>query len=131
MTNRLETMPQKWEISLDHQEQGRKAALVEGRARGAAAPADAEEVPFFLTLYSDQVSLNLPASTQAREFIAELIAILGPPKLEPTVKCSCDWGKGVTGAMLIVLWDLPLPSATALLHDLHAFLGSSPPVGKK
>ena len=130
MTNRLETIPQKWEIILDHQDQGRKAALLEGRARTAGAPTDAEEVPFSLTLYSDQVSLNVPASTLGREFIADLIAILGQPKLEPTVKCSCDWGKGVTGAMLIVLWDLPVPTATALLHDLHAFLGSGPPAVK-
>jgi hypothetical protein len=130
MTNRLKAMPQNWEIILDHQEQGRKAAHVEGRARGAAAPAGAEEVPFFLTLYSDQVSLNLPATSQGREFIAALTTILGLPKLEPTVKCSCDWGKGITGAMLIVLWDLPVQTAAALLHDLHAFLGSGPPAVK-
>jgi hypothetical protein len=119
-------MSKRWEISLDHQDHRRKASLLEGRARLIGAPADAEEVMFSLTLYSDQVSLNVPASTLAREFIADLTAILGPPKLEPTIKCSCDWGKGITGAMLIVLWDLPAETAATLLHDLHAFLGSTP-----
>ncbi|MCX5892109.1 MAG: hypothetical protein NTW80_03905 [Deltaproteobacteria bacterium] len=111
---------------LDHQDRRRKASLLEGRARLTGAPADAEEVMFSLTLYPDQVSLNVPASTLAREFIAGLTAILGPPALPPTIKCSCDWGNGVTGAMLIVLWDLPAPTATALFRDLHAFLGSDP-----
>ncbi len=114
-----------WEIFLDYQDRRRKASLLEGRARLADAPADAEEVVFTLTQYPDQVSLNVPASTLAREFIAALTYILGPPKLEPTIKCSCDWGKGVTGAMLLVLWDLPTPAAPLLLH-LHAFLGSAP-----
>jgi hypothetical protein len=119
-------MPQTWKILLDHQDQRRKAALLEGRARLAGTHADAEEVPFSLTLYSDQVSLNVPASTPAREFIANLTAILGPPKLAPTIKCSCDWGEGVMGAMLIVLWDLPAATAASLLRDLHGFLGSNP-----
>ncbi len=119
-------MAANWEIFLDYQDRRRKASLLEGRARLADAPADAEEVMFSLTLYPDQVSLNVPASTLAREFIAALTAILGPPKLEPTIKCSCDWGKGVTGAMLLVLWDLPAPTAAPLLLDLHAFLGSDP-----
>ncbi len=114
-----------WQIILDHQDRRRKAALLEGRAGVAGAPAEADEVPFSLTLYSDQVSLNVPASSLAREFIADLTAILGPPKLEPTIKCSCDWGKGVTGAMLIVLWDLPAATAASLLRDLHAFLGTA------
>ncbi len=113
-----------WEISLEHQDQRRKAALLEGSARDADA-ADADEVPFSLTLYPDQVSLNVPASTLGRAFIASLAAILGPPKLEPTVKCSCDWGKGVTGAMLIVLWDLAPESAAARLQEVNSFLGSS------
>ena len=119
-------MSANWEISLDYQDRRRKASLLEGRARLADAPADAEEVMFSLTLYPDQVSLNVPASTLAREFIAALAAILGPPKLEPTVKCSCDWGKGITGAMLIVLWDLPAPAPAPQLLDLHNFLGSDP-----
>ncbi len=116
-----------WQIVLDHQDRRRKAALLEGRARVAGAPAaETDEVPFSLTLYSDQVSLNVPASSLAREFIAALTAILGPPTLEPTIKCSCDWGKGLMGAMLIVLWDLPAATAAALLQNLHAFLGSNP-----
>jgi hypothetical protein len=114
-----------WEIYLDHQEMRRKVGQLEGRARAAGAD-DAEPVEFTLTLYSDQVSLNVPASTLAREFIARLTAILGPPKLEPTIKCSCTWGKGIMGAMLIVLWDLPAPDAATLLRDLHNFLGSTP-----
>lgn len=118
-------MTSKWQIILDLQEQRRKVAMVEGRASLAGAPADVEEVPFSLTLYSDQVSLNVPASTLGRTFIADLTAILGTPKLEPTVKCSCDWGKGIMGAMLIVLWDLPVETAASLLRDLHAFLGSA------
>ena len=80
---------------------------------------------FSLTLYSDQVSLNVPASTQGREFIARLTEILGPPHLAPTIKCSCSWGHGVMGAMLIVLWDLPAdPAASPELQGLHAFLGT-------
>ena len=118
-------MAANWHIFLDYQDRRRKASLLEGRARLADASADAEDVMFTLTLYPDQVSLNVPASTLAREFIAALTYILGPPKLEPTIKCSCDWGKGVTGAMLLVLWDLPAPAAPLLL-DLHAFLESAP-----
>jgi hypothetical protein len=117
---------QKWEIFLDYQDRRRKASLLEGRARLADAPPQAEEVMFSLTLYPDQVSLNVPASTLAREFIADLTAILGPPKLEPTIKCSCDWGNGVMGAMLLVLWNLPAPTAAPLLLGLKAFLGSNP-----
>ncbi len=113
-----------WQIFLDYQDRRRKASLLEGRARLAAAPAEAEEVMFSLTLYPDQISLNVPATTLGRGFIDELIAMLGPPKLEPTIKCSCDWGKGVTGAMLIVLWDLPVQAAP-LLRELYAFLGAT------
>ncbi len=119
-------MSQTWEIFLDHQEQGRKAGLLEGRARLGGAPAAAEEVPFVLTIYSDQVSLNVPASALGRDFIASLTAILGPAKLEPTVKCSCDWGKGITGAMLIVLWDLPAAESSQVLLNLYDFLGAAP-----
>ncbi|MCL4500685.1 MAG: hypothetical protein M1438_02380 [Deltaproteobacteria bacterium] len=114
-----------WEILLDYQDRRRKASLLEGRARLLDAPMDAEKVIFSLTLYPDQVSLNVPASDLAREFISALTAILGPPVLPPTIKCSCDWGKGVMGAMLIVLWNLP--AAAPQLQNLHAFLGSAPP----
>ncbi|MCK9378097.1 MAG: hypothetical protein M0P73_18415 [Syntrophobacterales bacterium] len=116
-------MPQEWHIVLDNQEARRKVALVEGRARSSSHAADDGEVEFSLTLYRDQVSLNLPASTQGREFIARLTEILGPPRLEPTVKCSCSWGDGVMGAMLIVLWDLPADPGSSQLTDLRAFLG--------
>jgi hypothetical protein len=111
-----------WHIAIDNQEQRRKVAMVEGRARRDDFPGD--EVEFSLTLYRDQVSLNVPASTQGREFIARLTAILGPPKLPPTVKCSCSWGDGVMGAMLIVLWDLPADPASPVLPNLQAFLGT-------
>ena len=119
-------MPPHWDIILDHQEQRRKVATIDGRARAAGTIEDAEEVEFSLTLFADQVSLNAPASTLGREFIADLTAILGHPKLEPTVKCSCSWGKGIMGAMLIVLWDLPAPTASQQLQNLRAFLGSGP-----
>lgn len=118
-----------WQIILDHQEQRRRVKFLEGRARLAGAPADAEEVEFSLTLYVDQLSLNVPASTLGRQFIADLTAILGPPKLEPTVKCSCSWGQGVMGAMLIVLWDLRSGPDFPPLQELHDFLGSAPPAG--
>ena len=121
-------MSQTWEILLDRQEQRRKVAELEGRARLAGAAGDAEAVEFSLILYPDQVSLNAPASTLGREFIARLTDILGPPKLEPTVKCSCSWGDGVMGAMLLVLWDLAAPDRPQRLRDLHAFLGSAPPL---
>ena len=123
-------MSPNWEIILDRQEQRRKVSTIDGRARAAGTIEDAEEVEFSLTLFADQVSLNLPASTLGREFIADLTAILGPPKLEPTVKCSCSRGKGIMGAMLIVLWDLAAPTATQQLQDLRTFLGS-PPAGAK
>jgi hypothetical protein len=115
-------MPQDWHIVLDNREQRRKVAILEGRAR-RDQPAGADgEVEFSLTFYPDQVSLNLPASTRGREFIARLTAILGSPVFPPTVKCSCSWGHGVMGAMLIVLWDLS-PEPAAKLQALHAFLG--------
>jgi hypothetical protein len=99
---------------------------VEGRARAAASTTEAEEVEFTLTLYTDQVSLNIPASPGGREFIAHLTEILGPPRLEPTVKCSCSWGDGVMGAMYLVLWDLTPQKAAQTLEVLHAFLEGSP-----
>ena len=115
-----------WLIELDNQEQRRKVAMVEGRARRDDRADAEDEVEFSLILYSDQVSLNVPASTQGREFIARLTAILGPPRLAPTIKCSCSWGDGVMGAMLIVLWDLPTDPASKL-QALHAFLGTRRP----
>ena len=121
-------MSPNWEIILDHQEQRRKVATIDGRARAAGTIGDAEEVEFSLTLFADQVSLNVPSSTLGREFITDLTAILGPPKLEPTVKCSCSWGQGLMGAMLIVLWDLTAPTASQQLQNLRTFL-ESPPAG--
>ena len=113
------------EILLDNWDQGRRVSQVEGRARASAGQAEAEEVEFTLTLYADQVSLNIPASPGGREFIARLTEVLGPPRLEPTVKCSCSWGDGVMGAMYLVLWDLSPEQATRTLEDLRTFLGGS------
>jgi hypothetical protein len=115
---------QAWHIAIDNQEQRRKVAMVEGRARRDDHPADAGEVEFSLTLYPDQASLNVPASAQGRDFIARLTEILGPPKLLPTIKCSCSWGDGVMGAMLLVLWDLPADPAHPAPRSLAAFLGA-------
>lgn len=117
-------MSPEWHIAIDNQEQRRKVAMVEGRARREDHAGADDEVEFSLTLYRDQASLNVPASTQGREFIARLTVILGPPKLPPTVKCSCSWGDGVMGAMLIVLWDLPADPASPVVPSLHAFLGT-------
>lgn len=114
------------EILLDNWDQGRRVSQVEGRARASVGQAAAEEVEFTLTLYADQVSLNIPASAGGREFIARLTEVLGPPKLEPTVKCSCSWGDGVMGAMYLVLWDLSPEKATQTLKDLRTFLEGSP-----
>ncbi|MFZ5451763.1 MAG: hypothetical protein ACOZF2_07840 [Thermodesulfobacteriota bacterium] len=114
------------EIVLDNWEKGRRVSQVEGRARTAAGPAAAEEAEFTLTLYADQISLNIPASAGGREFIARLTEVLGPPKLEPTVKCSCSWGDGVMGAMYLVLWDLSPEKAPQILEELHNFLEGSP-----
>jgi hypothetical protein len=116
-------MAQTWHIAIDNQEQRRKVAMVEGRARQDDQAAGDAEVEFSLTLYRDQASLNVPASTQGRAFIARLIEILGPPRLEPTIKCSCSWGDGVMGAMLLVLWDLPQDPASPSLQALSSFLG--------
>jgi hypothetical protein len=120
--NKGDPVSQAWRIAIDNQEQRRKVAMVEGRARRDDHAGD--EVEFSLTLYRDQASLNVPASTQGREFIARLTEILGPPRLPPTVKCSCSWGDGVMGAMLIVLWDLPAGPGSAVVHSLHTFLGT-------
>ena len=117
-------MSQEWHIAIDNQEQRRKVAMVEGRARRDDHAGPDDEVEFSLTLYRDQASLNVPASTQGREFIARLAEILGPPRLAPTIKCSCSWGDGVMGAMLIVLWDLPADPASPAIQSLHAFLGT-------
>jgi hypothetical protein len=113
-----------WHIAIDNQEQRRKVGMVEGRARRDDHPEADGDVEFSLTLYRDQASLNVPASTQGREFIARLTEILGPPRLAPTVKCSCSWGDGVMGAMLLVLWDLPADPASPVVQNLHAFLGT-------
>ncbi len=120
-------MSSKWHIILDREEQRRQVAFLEGRARGAGCGPDPEEVEFSLALYADQISLNVPASTLGQKLVADLTAILGLPKLPPTVKCSCSWGQGVVGAMLLVLWDLPASNAALLLRNLHAFLGSALP----
>ncbi|MBU4232017.1 MAG: hypothetical protein KKD99_06070 [Proteobacteria bacterium] len=117
-------MSQEWHIAIDNQEQRRKVAMVEGRARRDDHAETDGEVEFSLTLYPDQASLNVPASTQGREFIARLTEILGAPRLAPTVKCSCSWGDGVMGAMLIVLWDLPADPASPVVQSLHTFLGT-------
>jgi hypothetical protein len=114
------------DIVLDKWEKGRRVSQVEGRARAAAGPGEAEEVEFTLTLYADQVSLNIPASAGGREFIARLTEVLGPPKMEPTVKCSCSWGDGVMGAMYLVLWDLAPEKAAQTLEDLRTFLEGPP-----
>jgi hypothetical protein len=116
-------VPPNWHITIDNQERRRKVAIVEGRARGDEHTPGDDEVEFSLTLYRDQASLNVPASTQGRAFIARLTDILGTPRLEPTIKCSCSWGDGVMGAMLLVLWDLPKDPTTPSLQDLSAFLG--------
>ena len=113
-----------WHIAIDNQEQRRKVAMVEGRARRDDHPDADGEVEFSLTLYRDQASLNVAASTQGWEFIACLTAILGPPVLAPTIKCSCSWGDGVMGAMLIVLWNLPADPASPVVQNLHTFLGT-------
>jgi hypothetical protein len=118
---------QQWHIVIDNQEQRRKVGMVEGRARRVDQASPDDEVEFSLTLYRDQASLNVPASTPGREFIASLTEILGPPHLAPTIKCSCSWGDGVMGAMLIVLWDLPTDPASPVVQSLHAFLGTRSP----
>jgi len=123
--NSSKPMTERWEIQLDNQEARRRVALIEGRARGADDGSGSGEAEFSLTLYADQISLNVPASLVGRRFIVRLTDILGPPRLEPTIKCSCSWGDGVMGAMLIVLWDLPEETGPQQLRDLYAFLGTS------
>jgi len=116
-------LPPTWQITIDNQEQRRKVAMVEGRACRNDHPPGDGEVEFSLTLYRDQISLNVPASTQGRAFIASLTEILGAPRLEPTIKCSCSWGDGVMGAMLLVLWDLPQDPDSPPRQNLSTFLG--------
>jgi hypothetical protein len=116
-------MLQAWHIAIDTQETRRKVALLEGQARRDDFPPDVDPVEFTLTFYTDQISLNVPASTQGREFIAHLTAVLGTPVLPPTVKCSCSWGQGVMGAMLLVLWDIPRNPDSPILQELFGFLG--------
>ncbi|MFZ5449172.1 MAG: hypothetical protein ACOZFS_11110 [Thermodesulfobacteriota bacterium] len=112
-----------WQIIIDNQERRRKVAMLEGRARRNDESAGDAEVEFSLTFYRDQASLNVPASTHGRAFIARLAEILGAPRMEPTIKCSCSWGDGVMGAMFLVLWDLPQDQASQTLQDLSTFLG--------
>jgi hypothetical protein len=116
-------MADNWHIFIDNQERRRKVAMVEGRARRDQQGSSDGEAEFSLTLYRDQASLNVPASTQGRAFISQLTEILGEPRLPPTVKCSCSWGDGVMGAMLLVLWDLPQDPEAGSLRDLCGFLG--------
>jgi hypothetical protein len=116
-------MADDWHIVIDNQERRRKVAMVEGRARQEQQGSSDGEAEFSLTLYRDQASLNVPASTPGRAFISRLTEILGEPRLEPTVKCSCSWGDGVMGAMLLVLWDLPLEPGALSLRNLFGFLG--------
>ena len=115
------------ELFIDNWEKGRRVSQVEGRARIETGQAQADEVEFTLTLYSDQISLNIPASAGGLEFIARLTEVLGPPRMEPTVKCSCSWGDGVMGAMYLVLWDLLPETATQTLQELHTFLAGPSP----
>ncbi len=121
-------MTHAWRITIDNQEQRRKVAMVEGWALREDLAGVDDPVEFSLILYRDQASLNVPASSQGREFIARLTEILGSPRLAPTVKCSCSWGQGVMGAMLLVLWDLPADPGSPVLQDLHTFLGTRAPV---
>jgi hypothetical protein len=116
-------VPHAWHITIEHQERRRKVAMVEGRAQGDDQSPGNDELEFSLTFYRDQASLNVPASTQGYAFIGRLKEILGAPRLEPTIKCSCSWGDGVMGAMLLVLWDLPQDPASSNLQDLSSFLG--------
>jgi hypothetical protein len=119
-------MTEKWHITIDNQERRRKVAMVEGRARRDNQGSRDGEAEFSLTLYRDQASLNVPASTPGRAFISRLTEILGEPLLPPTVKCSCSWGDGVMGAMLLVLWDLPQEPDAGGWRDLFRFLGVEP-----
>jgi hypothetical protein len=114
------------DIVLDNWEQGRRVSQVEGRSRIAGPQGEGEETEFTLTLYPDQISLNIPASPGGREFIARITEVLGPPKMEPTVKCSCSWGDGVMGAMYLVLWDLLPDQAPQTLEALRTFLKGPP-----
>ncbi len=79
-------MSAKWHIILDREEQRRKVAFLEGRAQGPGCAGDPEEVEFSLALYSDQISLNVPASTLGREFVADLTAILGLGRTQEALK---------------------------------------------
>jgi hypothetical protein len=117
-------MIKQWGIHLEKQERRSRVTFLEGRARPADHPGREEEVPFFFTLFPDQVSLNLPASPLGQDFIARIAKILGPPHLEPTIKCSCAWGEGVFGAATVVMWNLT-DGGPPRLRELHAFLGTA------
>ncbi len=119
-------MSENWQIQVNRWEAGRRASQVEGRVLPPGVAPDTEMVEFTVTIYSDQVSVNVPATDPARAFLARITEILGPPRLEPTIKCSCTWGEGIMGAMLVTLWDVPRDEAGALkLQELEAFLGKS------
>jgi hypothetical protein len=109
---------------LEKQEKKRRVTFVEGHARPGGNPGSKDEVIFFLTLFPDQVSLNLPASTLGQEFISRLTEILGPPSLEPIIKCGCSWGEGVMGAASAVLWNLSQEGGPERIRNLLTFLGT-------
>ncbi len=117
-----------WEISLDHQEHRRKVAQFEGRARTSGA-AEAEEVEFSLTLYVDQASLNVPATTLGREFIAALTAILGP-EAGAHRQVQLLLGRGGDGGHCSSSLGPARRDRGGRLRDLHAFLWGAPPAQK-
>lgn len=114
-------MENNWKITIDHLENRRKMAVIEGRAQlvGGREP----EIEFMVSLFSDTLTLNLPATQEAQAFIAGFLEILGIPKTEPTIKCSCSWGDGVMGAMQMVMWGLSAADRQARLTQLGGMLG--------
>jgi hypothetical protein len=114
-------MENNWKITLDHLENRRKMAVIEGRAQlvGGREP----EFEFMVSLFSDTLTLNLPATQEAQAFIAGFQEILGMPKMEPTIKCSCSWGDGVMGAMQMVMWGLSAADRQPKLTQLSGMLG--------
>jgi hypothetical protein len=119
-------MSEHGQIQVDRWEARRRVAQVEGRALPPDAPPAAEAMQFTVTTYPDQVSVNVPATAPGRAFLSRLTEILGPPKLEPTIKCSCDWGEGIMGAMLAALWEIPQDEMGAQrVREMEAFLGGA------
>jgi hypothetical protein len=114
-------MENNWKITLDHLENRRKMAVIEGRAQlvGGREP----EFEFMVSLFFDTLTLNLPATQEAQAFIAGFQKILGQPKMEPTIKCSCSWGDGVMGAMQMVMWGLSAADRQTMLTRLGRMLG--------